>query len=47
MTVADGGFLLSQSMEKSEGRRLFLIHHSDHTFGTRVFQVKRSQGDRS
>jgi glyoxylase-like metal-dependent hydrolase (beta-lactamase superfamily II) len=41
-TVADGRYLLSQSMEKSKRRKkLFLIlthHHSDHIFGMRVFK---------
>jgi len=42
MTVADGNYRLTQSRKKAKNKEnLFLIlthHHSDHTFGTRVFK---------
>jgi glyoxylase-like metal-dependent hydrolase (beta-lactamase superfamily II) len=42
MTVDDGNYLLTQSRKKAKNKKnLFLIlthHHSDHTFGMRVFK---------
>jgi len=47
MTVADGNYLLAQSRKKAKKKEnLFLIlthHHSDHTFGMRVFKEAGAQ----